>query len=353
MVAPGRSRSIAGLLLLLILSLPLCYADELNNGFNKEVNIVDLIDRLGGELLWDPVLQRGIVNRGRTSVVFQVGIPYLLKDFTLLRDIDPPRRRDDGAVVLDEKGAESFLALFATEPTPGGFRISTVILDPGHGGKDPGTIGTHSFGDRKLTLQEKAIVLKVAGMIHGRLVERFPQKNILMTRDDDRYLALEERTEFANRIELGEQEAMIFLSVHANASLNRRASGFEVWYLPPEYRREILDPDELEGEQQSIAPILNSILEEEFTVESILLARDISSGLERSIGTVSENRGLKEESWFVVRNAKMPSVLVEIGFVTNPEEAQKLETNAHLQKISDGIYNGLVEYIEKFEEGGN
>ena len=234
-----------------------------------------------------------------------------------------------------------------------GFRISTVIIDPGHGGKDPGTIGTHTIDGRRVTLQEKEIVLKVSSMIHARLAETFPDKSILLTRSDDRYLALEERTDFANTIDLGPQEAMIFLSVHANASLNRRATGFEVWYLPPEYRREIVDPDELEQEQQTIAPILNSILEEEFTIESILLARDVLSGMDGTIGEKSVNRGLKEESWFVVRNAKMPSVLVEIGFVTNPGEALLLEDEAHLQKISDGIYNGLVAYIEKFEDGGN
>lgn len=314
-----------------------------------ETNVITLIERIGGELLWDPILQRGIVNRGRTSVAFQVGIPYLLKDFDRIVDIEAPERKPDGAVTLSTEAAEEFIALFALPESADGFRISTIIIDPGHGGKDPGTIGTHGSGGEKLVLQEKRLVLDVARMLNERLRRAYPEKNILLTRDEDRYLTLEERTEFANAIELGEQEAMIFLSVHANASLNRRATGFEVWYLPPDYRRELIDPDELESEQQTVAPIINSILEEEFSIESIILAREVLKGMDATVGGVSENRGLKEESWFVVRNAKMPSVLVEIGFVTNLDEARRLADEAYLQKISDGIYNGLAAYIANFE----
>ncbi len=317
-----------------------------------DTNITTLIQRVGGELLWDPVLERGIVNRGRRSVVFQVGIPFLLKDFTEVTDIEAPRRRQDGSVVMSDESAKAFVSLFAVDQPQDSFTISTIIIDPGHGGKDPGTIGTHNIEGERLVLEEKDLVLKVSQSVVNQLKENFPDKNIILTRSDDRYLALEERTAIANAVELAEQEAMIFMSIHANASLNRKASGFEVWYLPPEYRREIVDPEDLDQEQKTIAPILNSILEEEFTVESILLAKEILDGMETTIGTVSGSRGLKEESWFVVRNAKMPSVLVEIGFVTNPEEAKLLNTETHLQKISSGIYNGLAAYIRNFEKSG-
>ncbi len=318
----------------------------------SEENIVSLIERVGGELLWDPVLERGIVNRGRNSVVFQVSLPYLLKDFNRIVDIDPPRRDSQGRVMVTDTAAESFIQIFSANTQHDGFFISTIIIDPGHGGKDPGTIGTHTIGGKRVTLEEKSIVLDVAVRVNALLKKRYPDKNILMTREDDRYLALEERTDFANAIDLAENEAMIFLSIHANASLNSKATGFEVWYLPPEYRREVIDPDELDGDQKNIAPILNSILEEEFTVESILLAREILKGMDSTIGDQSGNRGLKEESWFVVRNARMPSVLAEIGFVTNPSEAALLNNSPYLQKVSAGIYNGLSAYIEQFEKGG-
>ncbi len=319
---------------------------------NSEENIINLIERVGGELLWDPVMERGIVNRGRNSVVFQVSLPYLLKDFNRIVDIDSPRRDADGRIMLSDKAADNFIRLFTASSQHDGFYISTIIIDPGHGGKDPGTIGTHTIGGKRVTLEEKSIVLDVADRVNRLLKARYPDKNILMTRDDDRYLALEERTDFANAIELAENEAMIFLSIHANASLNSGATGFEVWYLPPEYRREVIDPEALDKNQQNIAPILNSILEEEFTVESILLAREILQGMDHTIGAQSGNRGLKEESWFVVRNARMPSVLAEVGFVTNPHEAELLNSSEYLQKVSAGIYNGLAAYIEQFEKSG-
>jgi N-acetylmuramoyl-L-alanine amidase len=91
------------------------------------------------------------------------------------------------------------------------------------------------------------------------------------------------------------------------------------------------------------------MLEEEYTIESILLAKYILQGLDDAVGDISENRGLKDESWFVVRKAKMPSVLVEIGFVTHADEAKRLSDSQYLKKIARAIYNGMVSFIEYFD----
>ena len=91
------------------------------------------------------------------------------------------------------------------------------------------------------------------------------------------------------------------------------------------------------------------MLEEEFTTESVILARNIVSALQARIGGESPNRGIKAEEWFVVRNARMPSVLVEMGYITNLEEARLLATGDYLQRIADGIYNGVVEFVSYFE----
>ncbi|UZW05560.1 N-acetylmuramoyl-L-alanine amidase, partial [Treponema pallidum] len=98
--------------------------------------------------------------------------------------------------------------------------------------------------------------------------------------------------------------------------------------------------------------ILNSMLEEEFTMESIMIARSIADGMQASVGAQSKNRGVKEEAWFVVRNAKMPSVLVELGFVSNPVEARLLNDADYLKRCAQGIYNGLVSFITYFEGSG-
>ena len=94
------------------------------------------------------------------------------------------------------------------------------------------------------------------------------------------------------------------------------------------------------------------MMEEEFTTESILIAKFILDGMEEQIGDKSENRGLKAESWFVVRNARMPSVLIELGFVTNDTEVRLLSDKGYLQKCAAGIYNGLVNFISYFENSG-
>ena len=101
-------------------------------------------------------------------------------------------------------------------------------------------------------------------------------------------------------------------------------------------------------EAEEIRGILNDMKDEEFTTESILLATSILSGLDQAVGAESKNLGLKEESWFVVRNAKMPSVLVELGFVTNVGEAIRLSDPAYLRRLAMGLYNGVAGFIEQF-----
>lgn len=88
-------------------------------------------------------------------------------------------------------------------------------------------------------------------------------------------------------------------------------------------------------------------------MESIILARDILAGLDGKVGTRSPSRGLKEESWYVVRNAKMPAVLLEVGFISTPEEAERLAQEAYLNDVAEGIYNGVRAFILRFERGGS
>ena len=146
---------------------------------------------------------------------------------------------------------------------------------------------------------------------------------------------------------------MIFVSLHANASLNRDARGFEVWFLPPTYRRTgLVAPDQVGTDDPDLLQILNTMREEEITLESVLLARNVLAGMEAAVGTVAPNRGLREESWHVVRNVRMPSILVEVGFVTNASEARLLRDEAHLNLLSGGIYTGIANFVDSFERIG-
>jgi len=231
------------------------------------------------------------------------------------------------------------------------FRIAAIIIDPGHGGKDPGASATHTINGRTINSVEKDITLKVSLMLYASLAAAFPDKKIIITRERDTSLTLDERVDMANAITLNKNEAAIFISVHANSSFNKTARGFEVWYLSPSYRREVIDRTRY-PDSEEILPILNSMLEEELTTESILLADAILKRMQEAIGKQIPSRGLKAEEWFVVRNARMPSVLVEMGFVSNETEALLMESEAHLKNLSDALYKGICDFVTFFERSG-
>jgi N-acetylmuramoyl-L-alanine amidase len=300
-------------------------------------------------LQWDPLTETGTIDRAGRRLTFTLGSPWIMADYrSLIRTTGIIRR--DGALLFPEDTVRAVSA-YLTQPPERGVapRVAVLLIDAGHGGQDPGAIGYLDRDGERVKVQEKDVVLKVALDLHRRLSRAYPDKQILLTRRDDNYLKLEERTQLANEIVLGEHEAIIFISIHANASFNKKARGYEVWYLPPDYRRDLLNPASLEEENQEIVPILNALLEEEYTIESIRLAREIIAGFRDSVGAETESRGIKEESWFVVRNAKMPSVLVELGFVTHPEEVALLARGDYLQKLSEGIYTGIRNFVSIFE----
>ena len=314
------------------------------------VPLQEIRSKTGARLQWDPMRQMGSLEKGDTSLVYRLDSPFLVVNYDAFRSIVPPARGERGDIWFSEEDASYLIdTLGLKSAQENQHYISTIIIDAGHGGKDSGAVGRFSEGDKPVIIMAKDLVLAVARQLSARLRFKYPEKNVVLTRDEDVYLTLEERTQIANEIELGEREAMIFISIHANASLTSKVEGFEVWYLPPDYRRKLIDPATLDESAREVAPILNTMLEEEYTVESILLAQNILNGLDSSLGNEHVNRGLKEETWFVVRNAKMPSVLVEMGFVTNREEALQMRTSSHLKKITDGIYNGVHGFIEHFE----
>ena len=228
------------------------------------------------------------------------------------------------------------------------FKVGAILIDAGHGGKDPGALKTYKVNGKNVTIQEKDINLKVAKMLYERLHAAYPQKQIILTRSTDVFLSLSERTDIANNVKVGENEAVLFISIHVNSSLNKTSSGYEVWYLSPGYRRNVLDKSSVEADS-SLYTILNSMLEEEYTTESIMIAKFIMDGLTAQIGKESTARGIRAEEWFVVKNSNMPAVLIELGFVSNEKEALLLNDEKYLKKATLGIYNGIGAFITHFE----
>jgi N-acetylmuramoyl-L-alanine amidase len=314
------------------------------------ISLQTIASRLNARFSFDPLTGYGLLEKTGCRLVFAEDIPWAIFNWNKTIAIDPPREGESG-LFFSASASTALEKTFSDAETASRshFSVAAILIDPGHGGKDPGAIGEQVVAGKKLRVVEKEITLGVSRKIYAQLKAKYPDKRILITREGDTYPTLEDRVDMANSVELASNEAIIYVSIHANSSFNKNAKGFEVWYLNPEYRRTLVDAKKPGGPKQEIAPILNAMLEEEFTTESIMLARSVTNGLQAEIGADSPNRGIRADEWFVVRNARMPSILIETGFVTNPEEGRLLASSDYLARVADGVYNGLVDFVGYFE----
>ena len=310
----------------------------------------------GAEFRWDPFFLTGVIRAGSHEVAFSSGQPgedgLVLMDHREVLPLPLPFL-ENGQLLFPETFVTQVKSTFSryAEEDRSRFRIAAIIVDPGHGGKDPGASWDYNIRGKVLKSVEKNITLKVSRMLHESLRDAFPDKRVLLTRTGDTNPTKAERVELANSIPLIGNEAAIYISVHANSSFNRTARGYEVWYLSPSYRREVIDASKY-ADSREVLPILNSMMEEELTTESILLANSILRRMNEAVGNKLPSRGLKAEEWFVVRNARMPSVLVELGFVSNQTDALLMDDEAYLKNLSDALYKGIGDFIAIFEQSG-
>lgn len=308
--------------------------------------LLDFGKKSKAEISFDPLTSSGFIEQNGSFVSFVVDQPFIVLDWKNLKRVDAPYLSGE-KLMLPAGFAREVTDYFSMKNAPKKekYSVATILVDPGHGGKDTGAIG--EVGE--LRLLEKDLTLEVSKRVVELLRNSYPDRNIIITREGDSYPTLDDRVAMANSAGLKNDEAVIYISIHANASFNKNAKGFEVWYLNPEYRRTVVDANTVKEKGTEIAPILNAMLEEEFTTESIILARKVYDRLGLAIGKQSPGRGIRAEEWFVVRNAKMPSILIEMGFITHPDEGALLAGSGYLRKIGDAIYNGIVDFIDHFE----
>ena len=336
-------------MLLLIFSSPV---------FCQTLSLEEALANLGGELefRWDPFFNSGTFVNGRFEASFFSGAKGEFGSVLLdRRDIVtlPLPYLENGSIHFPQLFINQLLTAYNNSyySNPGGFRIGAIIIDPGHGGVDPGTVWDYTVNGQNLRIMEKNITLRASMLLQAQLRSTYPDKQIILTRTGDYNLTLEQRTDVANSLNLKDNEIAIFISIHANSSFNRNARGFEVFFLDPTQRRELVDRSLHEGYEEVI-DIINELLEQEIATESVMLATYILRRLDEAVGRSSPNRGLKSENWFVVRNALMPAVLIELGFVSNREEALLLNTEAYLIELSNALYKGIVDFITFFERSG-
>lgn len=221
-----------------------------------------------------------------------------------------------------------------------GLKVKTIVIDPGHGGKDPGAI---AFNTR-----EKDLVLKIALEVKKIIRKFHPDINVLLTRSTDKFVELEARTAFAN-----EKKADLFLSIHVNASLRKRLSGVETYFLnlTTDDAALSLAAKENQTSLKSISDlqaILNDLMTNSKIQESMDLAENIQSALVAATGKSQHkmtNLGVKQAPFTVLIGAHMPCVLIETGFITNKTENKYLRKAAYRTTIAMGIYNGLKSYM--------
>lgn len=231
------------------------------------------------------------------------------------------------------------------------FDIGAIVIDPGHGGSDPGGVGVGG-------IKEKDIVLAVAQELRKELLKSHRSREIIISREQDDFLTLEGRSSIANGV--NPEKNPIFISIHANASFNKGTFGYETYFLSldpvSEDAREVAMMEnsvftpEIEEYNDNLRQILNRIVDVEYRRESIKLAEFIQRRLEAHIGSMSSNRGVKSAFFYVLKAAKMPSVLVEIGFVTNREESSRLLQTEYRKKIAKGVAEGINDFITLFQK---
>ncbi|MDR2768039.1 MAG: N-acetylmuramoyl-L-alanine amidase [Treponema sp.] len=349
----GKAPSVCvGVFLLLVFALP-AGAQAARSG---KIYTLDEAQKELGPLTWDPFFQSGVFVKGEHRLNFYTGAAgeqgMALLDSRELVTLYLPYL-ENGRLLFPASFVEPVRAAFSRilEEDRTRFRIAAVIIDPGHGGKDSGAVGTHTVNGKTFRSVEKEITLAVSKNLSTLLGAAFPDKRILLTRTGDSYPTLEERVGIANAVPLRENEAIIYVSIHANASLNKAARGYEVWYLPAETRRTLIDREKY-ADAEEVIPILNDMLEEEFTSESTRIGQFILNRFREALGSRIPARGLKAENWYVIRNARMPAVLVELGFVTNLQDAQFMASEEGLKSYAASLYKGITDFIEEFEKSG-
>lgn len=218
-----------------------------------------------------------------------------------------------------------------------GLKIGKIVVDAGHGGHDVGTIGPDG-------LTEKALVLDVA-LRFGKLLESRMGAEVVYTRDDDTFVPLETRTAIANQ-----EQADLFISIHANSSREPEARGVETYYLNFTSSADALEVAARENavSEKSIhelQDLVKKIALKEKIEESREFAADVQQSLWTTAGKGTRNRGVKKAPFIVLIGANMPSILAEISFLSNPGDEQKLETPEYRQKIAEALYRGVAKYV--------
>lgn len=279
------------------------------------------------------------------SQMYNLGTPIIIKErkylipVNFLTHILP--------IIFPEKIKTYDNKIVASAPEDNSIR--RIVIDPGHGGKDPGAIGY----SKKF---EKDIVLQIAKKLE-KILKNNLDVEVLLTRDHDEFVSLQKRTKYAN-----DEQANLFISIHCNAHRYSKVNGIEVFYLSTAKTDDARAVEALEnavvykyegGEQavehyDDLSFILADMAQNEHLEESYNLAMKLQANLVEA--TQCKNRGVKQANFYVLRGAFMPSVLLELGFMTNKYEERKLKKDSYQQKLAWAIFEGIKDFKYKYDQ---
>ena len=263
-----------------------------------------------------------------------------IKDFTIF-DLENPDRividvtGDENQLKLTENGSKSF----NTDTLAGvfGLKVKRIVIDAGHGGKDPGA----SY----YSLYEKDITLDIALELK-KLFTSNTDLEVILTRDTDVFIPLEERTAIANK-----RKGDVFVSVHINASRNRNTSGVETYVLNVTKDKSALEVAAFENQAtekslSDLQSILKDIMLNSKLEESKMLAKFVQDKLAKHMN--AGNLGVKQAPFYVLVGATMPAILVEADFLSSKAVADKYKNLNYRKNVAKGIFDGILLYINKY-----
>lgn len=306
---------------------------------------------------WDPYVKTATIER-KGKIVLMEGSRMMLVNGSEV-ELDRPVLQSQGTIYVPTSFVKSGLSrivesLYASKPQsltpPEGtnkkFIIRSVILDPGHGGKDPGAIGV------RLHLKERNLTLLVAKKLREELESQ--GISVSMTRDNDTFIPLPKRTEIANRTGVD-----LFISVHINASRTRSLNGFECYYLSEATddnarALEALENSSLQlgdtsvtAHSSGVDKALWDLTLTENRRESAALASYICRSVEANMEI--KNRGIRTARFFVLKGTRMPAVLLEMGYMSNIAEERKMNDGAYWNRMVDAVAKGIIKYKNEYE----
>jgi len=322
------------------------------------VPLIKLCETYGIEWKWDSFIRTAVITKNG-KIVLRPGSDRILVNGEE-RKLGSPVVFTNGAVYVPVTFVKNDLGLIVEvrirvdkgiekmpEPrAPGKYSIKTIVIDAGHGGKDPGAIG------RRLGIREKDLTLSIAKKLKRVLEDNGIR--VIMTRDSDEFIPLPERARIANA-----GSADLFVSIHINASRSRAMNGFECYYLSEAtddnaraleaFENATLKTDEgtVIEHSSGLDKTLWDMKLTENRRESAQLAGDICSSVDNSL--VTRNRGVKTARFYVIKFTRIPSVLVEVGYLSNKFEELKLKDDNYAARMADVIAKGILAYKNKYE----